>query len=248
MLRRLPAGNRVVGHHERDDPGRVLGRRAPVGVRGLVDLGALDGPADRVVAEPAAARPVLVHPREHGAHHPDERLPAGEDPHDAAAAPELAVGALPHVVGAQPDVVLAGEIQVGRGVGLGLLRHLGRLGAEALYLGGGELAGLPHGLGVALGGHGLRDARHGALFPPGRRVAGGAAHQVHDAALPRGAREDLLDRALEALVGVAGDAGRAVDPACARRQRERPPAAVGPGADGGDRRGRPHAARVPACF
>lgn len=56
MLRRLPAGNRVVGHHERDDLGRVLGRGAPVGVRGLVDLGALDGPVDRVIAEPAAAR------------------------------------------------------------------------------------------------------------------------------------------------------------------------------------------------
>lgn len=41
MLHRLPAGNRVVGRHERDDPGRVLGRRALVGVRGLVDLGAL---------------------------------------------------------------------------------------------------------------------------------------------------------------------------------------------------------------
>ena len=149
MLRRLPAGNRVVGHHERDDPGRVLGRCALVGVRGLVGLGAFDGPADRVVAEPAAARPVLVHLREHGAHHPDERLPAGEDLHDAAAALELAVGALLHVVGAQPDVVLVGEIQVGRGVGLGPFQHLGRLGAEALYLGGGELAGLPHELGRA---------------------------------------------------------------------------------------------------
>lgn len=56
MLRRIPAGNRVVGHRERDDSGRVLGRGALVGVRGLVDLGALDGPADRVVLEPAAAR------------------------------------------------------------------------------------------------------------------------------------------------------------------------------------------------
>lgn len=44
MPRRLPAGNRVVGHHGRDDPGRVLGRGALVGVCGLVDLGALDGP------------------------------------------------------------------------------------------------------------------------------------------------------------------------------------------------------------
>lgn len=55
MLHRFPAGNRVVGHHERDDPGRVVGCGALVGVRGLVDLGALDGSADRVVAEPAAA-------------------------------------------------------------------------------------------------------------------------------------------------------------------------------------------------
>lgn len=44
MLHRLPAGDRVVGHHGRDDPGRVLGRSALVGVRGLVGLGALDGP------------------------------------------------------------------------------------------------------------------------------------------------------------------------------------------------------------
>ncbi len=95
---------------------------------------------------------------------------------------------------------------MGRGVGLGLLRHLGRLGAEALYLGGGELTGPPHELGVALGEHGLQDARHGALFLPGRRVAGGVAHQMHDAAPPGGAREDLLDRAPEALVGAAGDA------------------------------------------
>lgn len=71
-----------------------------------------------------------------------------------------------------------------------------------------------------------------------------------------------LDRALEALVGVAGDAGHAVDPACAQRQQERLPAVVGLGvdgvepqkapaparsdADGGDQRGRLHAARVPA--
>lgn len=188
MLHRLPAGNRVVGNHERDDPGRVLGRGALVGARGLVDLGALDGPADRVVAEPAGAHPVFVHLREHGAHHPDERLSAWEDLHDAAAARELAVGALLHVVGAQPDVVLVGEIQMGRGVGLGLFQHLGRLGAEALNPGGGESVELPHELGVALGEHGLQDAQHGVLFLPGWRVAGGSAHRVRDAALPRGAR------------------------------------------------------------
>lgn len=159
MLRRLPAGNRVVGN-------RALGRGALVGVRGLVDPGALDGPADRVVAEPAVARPALLHLREHGTHHPDERPPAGKDPHDVASTPEFAVGALLHVVGAQPDVVLVGEIQMSRGVGLGLLQHLGRLWVEALYLGGGESTESPHELGVALGEHGLQDVRHGALFCP----------------------------------------------------------------------------------
>lgn len=85
---------------------------------------------------------------------------------------------------------------------------------------------------------------------------------MHDAALPRGAREDLLDRAPETLVGVAGDADHAVDPAYAQRQQERPPAVVGLGVDGvepqeapvparvdvdgGDQRGRLHAARAPA--
>lgn len=124
MLRRLPVGNRVVGHHERDDSGHVHGS------------GSLGGLADRVVAELAALRPVLVHLRVHCAHHPDVRLPAREDLHDAAGALELSVVALPHVVGAQPDAVLVGEIQVSQGVGLGLFQHLGRLGAGALYLGG----------------------------------------------------------------------------------------------------------------
>lgn len=193
MLRRLPAGNRVVGHRGRDDPGRVLGRGAPAGARGPVDLGALDGSADRAVAEPSAARPVPGHLREHGARRPDGRPPAGEHVHDAAAVPELAVGAFLHVVGAQSDVVLVGEIQMGRGSGLGRLRHLGRLGAEALYLGGGESVEAHCELGVALGEHGLQDARHGALFLPGRRVAGGAAHRVRDAAPPRGARVGVDD-------------------------------------------------------
>lgn len=85
---------------------------------------------------------------------------------------------------------------MGRGSGLGRLRHLGRLGAEALYLGGGELVELPHELGVALGEHGIQDAQHGAhLGLPGDALADGAEHQVHDAALPRGARKDFLDRA-----------------------------------------------------
>lgn len=262
MLRRLPAGNRVVGHHERNYPGRMLGGGALVGGRGRVHLGALHGPADGVVVEPAAARPVLVHLGEHRSHHPDERLPAREHLDDAAAALELAVGALLNVVGAQPDVVLVGEVEVRQRVGLGLLEHLGRLGAEPLDLLDGELVELAHELGVALGEHGLQDAEHGAPLLPGRRVAGGVAHQVHDASLPGGAGEDLLDRALEALVRIAGDADDAIDPARPQREEERPPAVVGlcvdgveaeqapvaarAGADGGYERGGLHAAGVPA--
>lgn len=77
-------------------------------------------------------------------------------------------------------------------------------------------------------------------------VAGGVAHQVHDAALPRGAGEDLLDGALEPLMGVAGDADDAVDPACAQRKQERLPAVIGLRVDGGHERGRLHASCVPA--
>lgn len=128
MSRRLPAGNRAVGHDERDDPGRVLCGGTLVGGRGRVDLGSLHGPADGVVAEPAAAGPLLVHLGEHRSHHPDERLPAREHLHHAAAALELAVGALLYVVGAQPHVVLVGEVEVGQRVGLGVLEELGRLG------------------------------------------------------------------------------------------------------------------------
>lgn len=60
--------------------------------------------------------------------------------------------------------MLVGKIQVGQGVGLGLFQHLGRLGAKTLYLGGGELVKPPRELGVVLGEHDLRDARHAAFF------------------------------------------------------------------------------------
>lgn len=162
MSGRLPAGNGAVGRDERDDPGSVLrGGAPPVGGRGRVDLGALHGPADGVVVEPAAAGPVLVHLGEHRPHHPDGRLPAGEHLHHAAAAPELAVGAPLHVVGAKPHAVPVGEVEVGRRAGLRLLEHLGRLGAEALYPLGGQLVRLAHEFGVALGEDGLQDAGHG---------------------------------------------------------------------------------------
>lgn len=85
---------------------------------------------------------------------------------------------------------------------------------------------------------------------------------MHDVSLPRGAGEDLLYRAPEALVGVAGVADDAVDPACAQRQQERPPTVIGlsvdgveaekapvasrPRADGVHERGGLHAPGVPA--
>lgn len=91
-----------------------------------------------------------------------------------------------------------------------------------------------------------------------RRLARG----WRDAAPRRGAQEDPPDRAIEALVGVAGDADHTVDSACVQRQRERLPAVVGLGvdgvepqkapvtaradADGGDQRVRLHAACAPA--
>lgn len=262
MSRRLPAGNRVVGHDERDDPGRVLCRGPLVGVLRRVDFCALHGPAYGVVAEPASASPFLIQLGEHRTHHPDQGFPGREHLHDAAPPLELSVGALLHVVGAQPHVVLVGEVQVGQGVGLGLLKDCGGLGAEALYLAYGQLVQFPHQLRVALREHGLEDAEDRGPLLPGRRVAGGVAHQVHDAALPRGAGEDLLDRAPEALVRIAGDADDAVDPARPQREKERPPAVVGlrvdgvepqkapvparAGADGGHERGGLHAAGVPA--
>lgn len=46
---------------------------------------------------------------------------------------------------------------------------------------------------VALGEHGLQNAKRGTLFLPCRRVAGSAAHQMRDAALPRFARVGVDD-------------------------------------------------------
>lgn len=94
-------------------------------------------------------------------------------------------------------------------------QNFGCLGAEALYLLGGQLVQPVHELGVALGEHGLPDVQHGAPLLPGRCRR--RWHQVHDAALPRGAGEDFLDGALEPLMGVAGDADDAVDPVVSRK-------------------------------
>ena len=93
-------------------------------------------------------------------------------------------------------MVPVGEVEVGQRVGLRLLEHLGGLGAEPLDSLCGQLVRLANDLGVALGEDGLQDAEHGAPLLPGRHAARGVAHQVHDAALQRGTREDLLDRAL----------------------------------------------------
>ncbi len=144
MSRRPPAGNGVVGHDERDDPGRVPGGGALAGAPGRAGLGALDGPADGAVVESAAARPVLAHLGEDGTNRPDRRLPAREDPDDAAAAPGLAVGAPLRVAGAQPDVMLVWEVQVCERICLGLPQDRRRFGAEPFYLADGQLVKLAH--------------------------------------------------------------------------------------------------------
>ena len=62
------------------------------------------------------------------------RLPAGEHLHDAAAAQELAIGALLSFIGPAASRCARREVELRECVGLSLLEHLGRLGAEALNL------------------------------------------------------------------------------------------------------------------
>lgn len=184
MPRRLPAGNRVVGHHGRDDPGRVLGRGALVGVRGLVDLGALDGPPivrppnrRRSVQSPAISEntaPIIPMTDLLLGSTCTTRLRCLSSRSECSCT--LLVRSLTWYSRGNPD---------GPGCRPRLLRHLGRLGAEALYPGGDESVEPPYEPEVALGEHGLQDTKRGTLFLPCRRVAGGAVHQMRDAALPR---------------------------------------------------------------
>lgn len=87
----------------------------------------------------------------------------------------------------------------------------------------------PHGGGVGLAEDGLQGlAGHRPVAPRGQQGAD-VALEVHDAALPAGARQALGDGAHEPGAGVADDEALAGEPA-----REREPARVGLGVDGRD--------------
>lgn len=127
--------------------------------------------------------------------------------------------------------MLGGEVQVGEGVGLGLLEE--RAGARRHRAHGvdGGAVGRPHGGGVGLAEDGLQGlAGHRPAAPRGQQGAH-VALEVHDAALPSGARHALGYGANEAGVGVANDEARP----------------VGADADGGDVRRGLHPA-VPSAF
>lgn len=111
---------------------------------------------------------------------------------------------------------------------------------------------LAHEGGVPLVEDRVQNRQHRRPLLPGRRARRRVAHEVHDAALPRGAGEDLLDRAPQPLVGVgrhAEDAGGAALPQGAQKrqppgvglgvdrvQAEQAPVAVGARADRRDER------------
>lgn len=234
----------------------IAGRRR----RGRFRRGCRHG--DGLLREPPPGRPVLVHLGEHCAQHPYQRLPRREYLHGAAPPLEIAVGALLDVVRAQAPMVGIGEVQVGQGVGLGVLEQIGRLGAHAGDLPAGQVVELAHERGVPLVEHRVQDRGHRRPLLARGGAGGGVPHQVHDASLPCGAREHLLYGAAQPLVGVGGDAEHAVHAPLSQRSQERqpagaalgvdgvepeqPPVSVGAGADGGDQRARGHMAAVPA--
>ena len=121
---------------------------------------------------------------------------------------------------------------------------------------------LPNKFRVAFVEDGVQDRQHGAPLLARGRAGGGVAHEVHDAALPRGAGEHFLYGAPQALVGIGCDAENAADPSLAqgaqegeppgvglrvdRVQAEQAPVAVGAGPYGRDQRARRHVAAVAA--
>lgn len=132
--------------------------------------------------------------------------------------------------------MLGGEVQVGEGVGLGLLEE--RAGARRHRAHGvdGGAVGRPHGGGVGLAEHGLHGlAGHRPVAPRGQQGAH-VALEVHDAALPSGARQALGDGANGPGVGLGVDC----------RDAEHAARPVGADADGGDDRRGLHPAVPPA--
>ena len=108
-----------------------------------------------------------------------------------------------HVVGADAAPVLGGEVQVRERVGLRVLEQRAHGGGQCAHRVDGGPVRRPHGGGVRLAeGRLHRLGRHRPMALGGQRGAD-VALGVHDAALPAGARQALLDRADEAGVGVA---------------------------------------------
>ena len=85
----------------------------------------------------------------------------------------------------------------------------------------------PHGGGVGLAEDGLKGlAGHCPVAPRGQQGAD-VAPEVHDAALPAGARQALGDGAYEPGVGVADDEAHTGEPVLAQPAQEPEPARVG---------------------
>ena len=85
---------------------------------------------------------------------------------------------------------------------------------------------LAHEVGIALREDRVQDRQHGRPLLAGGGAGGRAPHEVHDASLPGGPREHLLDGAPEALVGIRGHARDAGDAPPAQRPQEGEPAGV----------------------
>ena len=175
--------------------------------------GAVDSPSATVVVE-------LVHPHlrevpgllpylallaHDRAREPHQRACGGEHLHDAQPALYLPVGPLLHVVGAQALPVGRREVEVGQGVGLDLLEDRRRPQAAPRQHAARRVVHGGHGGGVAPAEHLRHDPAHAAPQLPGARLAHAVAHEVDGAALPRGALEDLAERADEARAGVRDD-------------------------------------------
>lgn len=149
------------------------------------------GLCDGFLSEPSSARPVLVHLGERCAQHADGRLPGWEDLHHAAAALELAVGPLLHVVGAKAPVVGIGEVEVDEGAHLDFHQEIRCFGAYSRNLVAGEMVELADKVGVTFAEDGMENGERGRPLLASRCQGCRVPHQMHDAALPCGSREDL---------------------------------------------------------
>lgn len=128
--------------------------------------------------------------------------------------------------------MLIRKVEVGQRVNLRLFKDSSRPGTKRSDLFDRQTVQLANQRGIAFGEDGLEDPEDDAFLLPGRRIPGGVAHEMHDAALPGRAGKDLLDRTLEPFVGIAGHADNAGDFASSQGKKKTLPAIVGLGVDG----------------